>query len=246
VVKYILRGITVLLLVLSVSAAAAAVWIQSPSGERAASRWLTGQLQPSAPGTRVDLEGVKLHWPPTLTAKQAVWSSGDGQPILLLAPAHVSLAGLRFPPGRSGWEAGGPVTRLDLALLDRAIAGGGWKSDGFLHGSVNIRGRDGRMEDIDLKLESERPGGHLNSKSLEGLAEMLPPDDPRRVPLQMLGAKDVFHFDVGKLDLTTEGEHRVLRLFLDGDHLLDLTVRIPKESKLLFRFLGLKSTGEKR
>lgn len=245
-VKYILRGIVVLLLVLCVLVAAAVVWIQSSSGEKAVSRWLTTQLQASAPGTRVDLEGVKLHWPPMLTAKQAVWSSSGGQPILLLAPARVSLAGLRFPPGRSGWEAGGQVTRLDLALLDRAIAGGDWKSDGFLHGPVSIRGRDGRLEEIEMKLESERPGGHLNSEVLERLAEMMPPNDTRRILLKALGAKAVFHFNVGKLDLTTEGENRVLRLLLDGDHLLDLTVRIPKESKLLFQFLELKSMGEKK
>ena len=187
-------------------------------------------------------EKIKLEWPPSLTAEQAVWSDAAGQPILHLVRVRLALSVLKFPPERSDWEASAEVARLDLAALDRAVVRGELRANGFLHGSVRFRREKGRPDDLDLKLKSQQPGGNINSKLLESLVEMMPANDVRGILLKALKDKATFHFDVGKLDLTTEGDRRVLRLLLDGDHLLDLTIRIPKEvedfSQLLNQFLN--------
>jgi len=183
----------------------------------------------------VEVEKIKLEWPPSLTAEQAVWSDAAGRPILHLVRVRLAL-------DRSSWEASAEVARLDLAALDRAVVRGELRANGFLHGSVRFRREKGRTDDLDLKLRSHQPGGNINSKLLESLVEMMPANDVRGILLKALKDKATFHFDVGKLDLTTEKDRRVLRLLLDGDHLLDLTIRIPKEvedfSRLLNQFLN--------
>ncbi len=224
----ILRWLSVFFLLLVVAAAAAVAWVQTPAGACVVSRWVTRQIQASAPKTRVDLETLKPRWPLSLAAGRAVWSDAGGRPILTLAPFRVAL-------NRDGWEGEGQVTRLDLAALDHAAARGEWKSDGFLHGPVRFRGRGGEIQDIDLDLQSDQPGGNLNSEVLERLVEMMPPDDTRAVLLKALGAKAVFHFNIGKVGFTTQDGNYVLSLILDGDHLLDLTVRVPRDSLKLLK-----------
>jgi len=231
----VLRWLFILFLLCFLAVLVALIWIQTSRGAKTVSGCLTKQVQAAVPGTRVDLERLKLRWPPALAAEQAVWSDAASRPILHLARVRLAL-------DRSGWEASGEVARLDLAALDRAVVRGELGANGFLGGSVRFRSEKGRPEDLDLKLQSQQPGGNINSKLLESLVEMMPANDVRGILLKALKDKAAFHFDVGKLDLTTEGDRRVLRLLLDGDHLLDLTLRIPKEiedfSQLLHQFLS--------
>ena len=227
----ILRALLVFFLVGLLAVAGILSWVQTPTGARWVSGRVTAQLKSSAPGTRVDLEKIHLHWPPALTAEQAVWSDAGGRPILHLVQVRLVL-------DRSGWEGGAEVARLDLAALDQAVVQGDLRASGFLRGSVRLRWEGGRPEDLDLKLRSQQPGGNINSKLLESLVEMMPANDVRGILLKALRTKATFHFDVGKLDLTTEGDKRVLRLLLDGDHLLDLTIRIPKEIRDFPKFLN--------
>lgn len=131
------------------------------------------------------------------------------------------------------------MRRLDLAGLDRIVARGEWKSDGFLNGEIRFFGQGGRLQDIELDLQSEEPGGNLNSELLERLAEMMPAGDARGMLLRALGAKATFHFDTGSLEMRTDGEDYVLNLLLDGDHLLDLKIRVPKNSAALLKEMQL-------
>ncbi len=220
----------VLVLLLGLSVAGIAAGIRTPLGAKAVSRWLTSQLRQAAPGTRVDLGKLKLHWPPALTADRGAWKDAEGRPILTLTLARVALTRFRFPPGKSGWKLQTQVRKLDLAALDRVIAGGKWRSDGFLNGEVRLYGGEGRLQEVELDLQSEEPGGNLNSEVLERLAEMMPAGDARGMLLKALGAKATFHFDTGLVELRTEGENYLLNLLLNGDHLLDLKIRISKES----------------
>lgn len=225
----IFRWLFLFLLCFLVTAAGTVVWIRSAAGAKAVSGWLTGRLQPSAPGTRVDLQGLVPQWPASLKADRAVWNGPDGKPILVLEPLCVGV-------NRAGWKADGRVIQLDLAQLDRTAARGEWKADGILRGNVRVRGRGGRLDSLDLKLQSEPPGANLNSKILEQLAERMPPGDARRILLKALGGpKATFHFDVGKAELSAQGGQYVLGLLLDGDHLLDLTIRIPRDSLELLK-----------
>jgi hypothetical protein len=131
------------------------------------------------------------------------------------------------------------VRKLDLAGLDRIVGRGEWKSDGFLNGEIRFFGQGGRLREMELDLQSEEPGGNLNSELLERLVEMMPPDDTRAILLRALGAKATFHFATGLLELRTDGEDYVLNLLLNGDHLLDLKIRVPKNSMALLKEMKL-------
>lgn len=217
----------------------AARWLQSSSGEGGLSGWLTSRLQEAAPGTRVDLEKPKLHWPPELTVERVVWKDARGQTLLTLTSIRASVARFRFPPWKTHWKARTHVRRLDLAALDRTLARGEWKADGFLNGEIRFFGKGGRLQDMELDLQSEEPGGNLNSELLARLAEMMPPGDARGILLRALGAKATFHFDTGLLEMRTEGEDYLLNLLLNGDHLLDLKIRVPKNSVALLKEMKL-------
>lgn len=228
-----------LLLLLGLLAAGIAAGIRTPLGAKAVSRWLTSQSRQAAPGTRVDLEKLKIHWPPALTAEQGVWIDSGGRPILRLISVRAAFTRFRFPPGKSGWKLQTQIHKLDLAGLDRIIGRGEWKSDGFLNGGVRFFGQGGRLQDVELDLQSEEPGGNLNSEILERLAERMPPGDARDMLLKALGAKTTFHFNTGLVDLRTEGEDYLLNLLLNGDHLLDLKIRIPKNSLALLKEMSI-------
>lgn len=216
----ILRRLFLLFLLGLLAVWAVLIWLQTPKGAQVVSDRLTAKIQASAPGTRIDVAGLKLQWPPAVTAEKADWTGSDGKPIVALREARIA----------PGWKSDGRVGLLDLAALDRSVAGGGWKSHGTMRGSFGLLGRKGEIEEVELRLKSDPPGGTLNSEVLERLAEMLPPGDTRGILLRALGAKATFNFTEGKIDLVTEGENHVMNLFLDGDHLLDLKIRLPKDS----------------
>ena len=223
------------LLLLGLAAAAVIGGIRTPLGAKAVSRCLTSQLRQAVPQTRVELEKLKLHWPPALTAERGVWEDSSGRPILALMSVRATLTRFRFPPGKSSWKFQTQVRKLDLTALDRTAAGGKWRSDGLLDGEVRLYGGEGRLQDLELDLQSEEPGGNLNSEVLERLVEMMPADDARGMLLKALGAKATFHFDTGLVELRTEGEEYQLNLLLNGDHLLDLKIRVPKNSLALLK-----------
>jgi len=231
----ILRLVLALFLAASLAAAGAILWVQRPQGTRAVSRWLTSRLQEPAPGTRVDLEKLKLHWPPALTVERAVWKEAGGGTLLTLTAVRAEITRFRFLPGRISWKARMQVRKLDLAAMDRAVGRGAWKSSGFLNGEVRFFGQGGRLQEMELDLQSEEPGGNLNSEILERLAEMMPAGDARGMLLRALGAKATFHFDTGLLEMRTEGEEYLLNLLLNGDHLLDLKIRVPKNGLALLK-----------
>ena len=226
-------------LLLALAVAGAVVLLQTPLGTKALSGWLTSRLQKSAPGTLVELEKLKLHWPLALTVEQVVWKDSKGGTLVTLQSVYASFNRFQFPPNKTTWKARTQVRRLDLAGFDRIVAQGEWKSDGFLNGDIRFFGQGGHLQDIELDLQSEEPGGNLNSELLEHLVEMMPPDDTRAILLKALGAKATFHFDTGSLELRTEEEDVQLNLLLNGDHLLDLKIRVPKNSLALLKEMKL-------
>lgn len=225
----VLRVLLLLVLLSGVALLAALNWVQTPAGAEALSKWLTRQVQETAPGSRIELEEVRPQWPPAVTFQRADWIGGDGRPVLVLTRGKVSLRKLQWPVDRFLWKGAGNVDRLDLAALDRASGKGQWKAAGFMRGKAGIRGKGRRIQDLQLSLEAEPPGGQLNSEVLSRLAEMMPPGDTRGILLRALGAKETFHYDVGRLELSTEKGLYLLNLLLDGDHLLDLKIRFPQD-----------------
>ena len=231
----IFRWLLLIFLVIALGVAGALFWVQKPSGALLLSHLLTSRLQKSAPGTRLELEKVKLKWPPTLTVEQAVWLDSSGAALVTLKSIYASLGKPRFPPGLTTWKVRTQLHHVDLAKLDPILGHGEWKSDGLLNGDIRFFGRGGRLQDVELDLQSEEPGGNLNSEILQKLVEMMPPDDTRAILLKALGAKETFHFAVGSVELRTEGEDIRFNILLNGDHLLDLKIRVQKNSIALLK-----------
>lgn len=70
----------------------------------------------------------------------------------------------------------------------------------------------------------------LSSELLQGLAAMMPAGSTRQALRKSFAGKALFHFNAGKIEVAAEPERYVLHLLVDGDHLLDITIRAPKES----------------
>lgn len=242
----ILRGLALSLLLVSgiVGAGlwAGARWLESPSGSAWLSRQVTRRLQASAPGSEIQLEGLRVsaRMRRGLRAEIArvVWRRSGGQELAEVRPleAHLRLTG--WPP-RLVWEAQGEVRRLDLAGLDRTLARGRWRASGGLAGPVRLGGEGAQVRSADLRLETLQPGGDLSSELLQGLVAMMPAGDTRAALLQALAGRALFHFHTGQVEMVTEPERYVLHLRVDGDHLLDIQVRVPKESIELLEQLFL-------
>lgn len=217
-------------------------WIESPAGEAWLSEQATRRLQESAPGTEAIFEGVQVRrgvgFGVRVDAARLVWRRQGGQRLAEMAPleAWVRLAG--WPPAAL-WEVRIEVRHLDLAGLDQAMAKGQWRASGMAAGPVELSGAGQELRAVGIRLEALPPGGDLSSQLLQALVGMMPAGDPREALMQALAGKALFHFATGKIELVTEPERYVLHLLVDGDHLLDITVRVPKESMEFLRHLFL-------
>ena len=171
--------------------------------------------------------GIGLH----AEIARAVWRRRGGQQLAELAPveAWARLTG-RPPRIRAPWEVRGEVRHLDLAALDQVLARGEWYASGLAAGPVELSGEGGRLRGVGLRLEALPPGGDLSGALLQGIVGMMPAGSTRQALLQALAGKVLFHFNVGKIEVATDPERYTLHLLVDGDHLLDITVRVPKES----------------
>ena len=212
-------------------------WLQSDSGTRAVSRWLSAQLQPSAPGTRVTLTRLKIRGS-QVEIDRALWSGPDEGGIAFLSGIRLSARPARSPAWLS-WRVRARVEQLDLAALDRVAAKGQWRAAGGLTGPVELAGAGRRLDGVNLNLHSGAGGGDLDGRLLSNLIGMMPAGGTREALLKALAAKATFHFREGEVGLNTEEERYVLHLRLDGDHLLEITLRVPKEGMELLRPLLL-------
>lgn len=217
-------------------------WLEGPAGAQAVSGWVNARLPDSLRDTEVRLEELRLHPLTSLEAERAIWRTRDGRPVLALKELVLTARSgiLSFRPVR--WEAVAEVEKADLAALDKTLLNGSWKADGLLTGKVRLLGTGGAVDAVEAHLETLKPGGNLNSRVVERLLTMLPilgalrAAGQRGMPasdqlIQQLRLRPVYHFNVGRVDLRTEGDTHILRLFLDGDHLLDFTLRFPKSTR---------------
>lgn len=209
--------------------AAAWVWLQAPAGNAAVSRWISRRVQESAPGSSVELKALRLRWPLRAEAQQLIWRDRSGR---LLAEAENVRGRIDLRAGRlrrPDWEIQAEVTRLDLAVLDGSMLGGKWGASGFLRGDVRMRGGGPEPAEVDLHLSTEAPGGDVKSEFLQGLVGMMPANDNRALLLGALGSKPQFHFNVGEVEVSTESSGYTFRVLIDGDHRLDITLRVPRD-----------------
>lgn len=218
-------------------------WLESPAGAAWLSQKATEAIQESAKGTEVALEGVKVRAEGKRGARvrieRAFWrEAGGGAQLAEIAPLYVTLRLAGLPP-RIQWEARGEVLRLDLTGVDRRIAKGQWKASGAMAGPVGLAGEGPRLKELDVRLEAIPPGGNLSSELLQGLVAMMPAGSTQAALMQTLAGKMLFHFNTGKVEMITEPDRYVLHLRVDGDHLLNIQVRVPKESIEILKSLFL-------
>lgn len=186
---------------------------------------ITASIQEQAPGTVVTLKRLRGRWPLVLESRLIQWGRPGSPPILRMEKTVLLLG---FSKGLA-WTLEGSVDRLDLAAFDEVMARGEWKASGLLAGEVRARGRGSRVEQVSLRLESQRPGGTLNSEVLQRLLALMPQDKTRGQLVAAIQSKPTFHFDLGKMEVSTEGPVTIFKFLLDGDHLLDITIRVSEE-----------------
>lgn len=245
-----------ILLFLMVAAVAAIVssvyWLQTPAGEKFVSDRLTAQMQMSVPKTELRVQGISVRFPMDIRIQRVIWRGADADPIAMLSPCVVRLRPRGFsaarlalegvtPPGASAlrlqWNFEGQVTRLQLAPLDRAFGKGEWHASGEAAGILRMNGVGEQTERIHFQVEIIHPGGGISSEFLLRLLGLMPEDKSKAVLFKALASRPIVHFSTGRISLITENGDYLLQLWLDGDHLLDITIRVPQESLALIRTL---------
>ncbi len=210
--------------------AGALFWLTTPWGAQDASSWATAEVSHRIPDTRVKIGKIRLHWPPEVEAESVTWKKLDGSVILSCGRLSAAIYLDHLLKGYPILIVSVPVDRLNLAILDRAVAKGEWRATGELSGYANLVLFGRNMEDVDLRLEAEKPGGTLSGQLIQRLLSFMPSGDARSKLLKALQGQDLFHFKEGKVRIEMDMETYQVNLFLDGDHLLDVTIRVSKDS----------------
>ncbi len=228
---------TVFLVALVVAVLSCIYWLQTPAAEKVISKKLTAQMQLSVPKTELRVEGISLQFPLEIKIQRVIWRTADAEPIAMISPCAVRIRPRGLSANRLAWEIEGPVTRLRIASLDRAVGNGEWRASGEAAGSLQASGTGSQLEQIRFHVEIVRPGGGLSSEFLLRLLGMMPDDSSKAVLFKTLARRPIVHFSTGRISLITENENYLLKLWMDGDHLLDITIRVPKESLSLIGYL---------
>lgn len=226
------------LLLVFLGALGVAVWVKTEAAEAMISRWATAWVVPQVPGTSVQLDEIRFERPRPfegslrLTIGAVRWQRDA---TLLAKMDRLSLKGnLSFQ-----WEAQAHVDRLELRALDQVLNQGRWMLHGSLEGDVGLQGVVASVGEVALKLRSQAPGGALNNALLGRLVSFMPQGESRSVLLKSVEGKPMFHFQIARVEMESLGSDYRLFLFLDGDHRIDVAIRVPKESVGLLKDLML-------
>ena len=219
----------------------ALVLLMTPIGARGASAWVTGLVAQQAPGTEVAIGQLMPRLPLGVEARAVRWSTTGAGAALILSSGRM-LA--RLDPGELlyrtlDWSLEGQVDRLDLAALGQAIGQGGLGMQGVMAGPVKLAGVGSELEQVELKLEAQAPGGSVKSSFFRSLSWLSHGDSGTLA--QALEGQKLIHFTTGKLEVATEQNQYRVKAYFDGDHLLDFTIYLPRNGLKLL--LGLLKGG---
>ena len=220
--------------VLFLAKTAAILWLESPLGAKTVSWLATGWVESKIPGTRLTCGNVHV-----LGFLQVELIAVRWEEDMALVPIfHVDR--LILSVGRPAllfrnvtWSVRSELERLNLEALDRIFVEGELKAKGSLVGPMVISGTGSRIDGFSIRWEALAPGGALASEWLERLLVLMPEGDSRAQLLKALEQHAAFRFKVCRLMVDPEGDSYRVNLLLDGDHLLDLTLRIPKDNVAL-------------
>ena len=206
------------------------LWVMTPSCARVVSERVSKEVAKQVPGTRVVVEKVYLVPHFTVALEPVRWSSAGGPDILVLDRVLVKISPRALLKKRLVWAAEGKIEKLDLSALDKAVGKGQWRALGMVSGPVRLEGDGNLLKAVYLKCEAQPGGGTLSGEIVQNLIAMMPADDARSALLKAIQSKPLFHFSVGKFEVDTEGGRYLIGLYLDGDHLLDIKIRVDKDS----------------
>ncbi len=235
--KTAVRILVPLLIAATVSIFSSVYWLQTPAGEKAVSDRLTAQMQMSVPKTELRVQGISVRFPMEIRIQRVIWRTADADPIAMISPCVVRLRPRGFSVARLQWNLEGQVTRLQMAPLDKAVGKGEWHASGEAAGIFSMEGVGEQTGRIHFQVEILHPGGGVSSEFLLRLLGLMPDDKSKAVLFKALASRPIVHFSTGRISLITEKGDYLLQLWLDGDHLLDITIRVPRESLALIRYL---------
>jgi hypothetical protein len=227
------RILLVLLLFIALAVAAGfgfLYWVTTPAGAEGVSRCLSKAVAKQVPGTRIRINRITFmpHFSTQLDFVK--WEKESGGTILRSDRMDLSIDPEGFTKGRLDWMLQGNVEAIDLALLDEKLAQGEWQAVGAMEGPVRISGRGGELGEVSIDLQSTASGGTLSGAIITRLVEMMPQGSTQAQVAQALQGQKTFRYNIGKFRVSTDGGTYKLNLFLDGDHLLDFTVNVEKDS----------------
>jgi len=219
----------------------ALVLLVTPIGARGASGWVTARVAQQVPGTEVAIGWLMPRWPLGVEAHAVRWSKAGAGAAPILTSDRV-LA--RLDPGELlyrtlDWTVEGQVDRLDLAALGQAVGQGALGAQGIMTGPVKLAGAGSDLEQVELKLEAQAPGGSVKSSFFKSLSWLSQGDAGKLA--QALEGQKLIHFTTGKLEVATERNQYRVKAYFDGDHLLDFTIYLPRNGLKLL--LGLLKGG---
>lgn len=206
------------------------LWLASPVGERSVSHWASGVVGRKFPKTQVELQGIRLGWPPSIGARSLRWEEEQGTLLLILKEPKV-----RWTTFPSGWMVEGRVERLDLRMLDRLFPKEELRAVGFLSGPIAISGKGPEISAADFRLQLKSSDGAVSRAAIERLLHLMPQEGLRGQLLASLRGQPDFRFSRAAIEVSSEGDNFLFHLLLDGQHLLDFTIRVPKESVALLK-----------
>ncbi len=206
------------------------LWGMTPSCARVVSERISKEVAKQVPGTRVVVGKVYLVPHFTIALEPVRWGGAGNPDILVLDRVLVKIAPRALLKRRLVWTVEGRIERLDLSALDKAVGKGQWRSVGLVSGPVRLEGEGDLLKSVYLKCETQPGGGTLSGEIVQNLISMMPADDTRGKLLKAIQSKPLFYFSIGKFEVGTEGNKYLMDLYLDGDHLLDIKIRVDKDS----------------
>ncbi|MCM8812103.1 MAG: hypothetical protein NC910_03520 [Candidatus Omnitrophica bacterium] len=237
--KRVLLVFAVLLCLGVLAAGALLYWVTTPGGASWISLAVSSRVQEQVPETKVEIRRLRFVPHFKVEAISVNWKTIDGTRILSAGSVLLQTDPRRWIRGDCKWAVQVRQVELDLAALDRTVGKGEWKAAGLLRGAIDLEGTAGAVERVETALKADDPGGTLSGELMRQLLSFMPEGDARRQLLTALKGQELFHYQVGKIDVRTDESRYLVDLYLDGDHLLNLKIRVDKESVAVLKELIL-------
>lgn len=118
---------------------------------------------------------------------------------------------------------------IDLDALSKLFKKGQFFAKGRIKGRIYVKGTSDAIDKIDIKLDSLEPGGEIRTVYLGRLISFIPQNSVREAIAETLKG-DLFVFKKANIEMLTNDRGHNLHILLDGQHLLDFNINVPKDT----------------